>query len=361
MNAFQIEPAHSHGAPARTAVLLINLGTPDAPTPAAVRRYLAEFLSDRRVVELPPLLWQPILRGIVLTTRPAKSARKYASIWTPEGSPLRLHTEHQARLLGDMLRHLDLGEVQVAWAMRYGQPSIKAVLETLKASGCRRILVVPLYPQYAASTTASSLDEVARAMLAWRNMPELRFVRGFHDHRGYIGALAATAREHWAIKGRPDKFVMSFHGLPARSLQLGDPYFCECQKTGRLVAEALELHESEYLVTFQSRFGRTRWLEPYTQPTLEALARDGVGRVDVMCPGFVSDCLETLEEIALENRSAFLAAGGREFHYIPCLNGRHDWIVALGELVRNHLCGWPVVAIPDEDVKSRAHRLGAPA
>ncbi|MDD5297203.1 MAG: ferrochelatase [Rhodocyclaceae bacterium] len=359
MNAFLPEPPHSHGGPARTAVLLVNLGTPEAPTAAAVRRYLAQFLSDRRVVEIPPLLWWPILHGIVLRTRPAKSARKYAAIWTPDGSPLKLHTEHQARALSGSLHAAGLGEVQVAWAMRYGQPSIPAVLESLRASGCTRILVLPLYPQYAASTTASTLDEVARGMLVWRNLPEMRFVRNFHDHPGYIQALAVSVREHWQVRGRPDRLVMSFHGLPRRSLDLGDPYFCECQKTGRLLAEELGLRESEALVTFQSRFGRARWLEPYTQPTLEQLARQGVGRVDVMCPGFVSDCLETLEEIALENRATFLAAGGKEFHYIPCLNGRPEWIAALADLVGKHLSGWPCGETADKAAAERSLRMGA--
>jgi ferrochelatase len=362
MTDFLPEPPHSHGAPARTAVLLVNLGTPDAPTPSAVRSYLAQFLSDRRVVEIPRIAWWPILHGIILNTRPAKSALKYAAIWTPEGSPLRAHTAHQARLLSDTLAATGLGGVQLAWAMRYGQPSISSVLESLRTAGCRRILVLPLYPQYAASTTASTCDEVARSMLVWRNLPELRFVRNFHDHSGYIQALAASVREHWAVEGKPGKagkLVMSFHGLPRRSLDLGDPYFCECQKTGRLLAQALELKETEYLVTFQSRFGRARWLEPYTQPTLEQLAQKGVGRVDVMCPGFVSDCLETLEEIAMENRNTFLAAGGKAFHYIPCLNGRPEWIQALGDIVKTHLSGWPSGEVGDMGSLERARKLGA--
>lgn len=360
MSAFLSEPAYRHGAGAQTAVLLVNLGTPDAPTAAAVRTYLAQFLSDRRVVEMPPVLWLPILHGIILRTRPAKSAQKYAAIWTPEGSPLRLHTERQAQLLSEHLTYAGLGGVRVAWAMRYGQPGIPAVLEKLRHEGCRHILLLPLYPQYATSTTASAFDEVARSMLAWRNVPELRFVRNFHDHPGYIAALAASVREHWQVQGRPDVLVMSFHGLPRKSLDQGDPYFCECQKTGRLLAEALGLSADRYRVTFQSRFGRARWLEPYTQATLEQLGRSGVGRVDVMCPGFVADCLETLEEIAMENRAAFLAAGGQAFHYLPCLNARPDWIAALGAIVQSHLAGWPVQPQVNEGAKERALRLGAP-
>lgn len=353
------EPAHSHGQAQRTALLLVNLGTPEAPTAPALRRYLKEFLSDPRVVEIPRLIWWPILNGLILNLRPAKSAAKYALIWLPEGSPLRVHTERQAKLLKGWLGEHGQGEVELAWAMRYGQPSIAATLDRLHRDGMARVLILPLYPQYAASTTASVMDAVAAWITTQRNPPELRFVKHYHDHPAYLAALAASVREHWQQCGRPDQLVMSFHGLPQRSLDLGDPYYCECQKTGRWLAEALELPEHAYRITFQSRFGKAKWLSPYTLPTLEKLGAGGTARVDVICPGFVADCLETLEEIAIEGKSAFLAAGGKEFHYIPCLNERADWIAALGELALAHMGGWPLASASDPATAERARRFGA--
>ena len=362
MARYRPEPAYTHGRPARSAVVLVNLGTPAAPTAAALRPYLKQFLSDPRVVEIPRLLWWPILNGIILNTRPKKSAEKYASIWMPEGSPLQVYTERQAKLVKGCLGG-ELPGIEVHWAMRYGQPSIPHVLEQLRAAGCTRILVVPLYPQYAAATTASVMDEVARSMLTWRNLPEVRFVRSFHDDPGYIAALAQSVREHWMKNGQGDKLVMSFHGIPKRSLTLGDPYHCECHKTGRLLAEALELPAERVLVTFQSRFGRAEWLQPYTQPTLEALASKGLKRVDVMCPGFVADCIETLEEIAMECRTAFIGHGGQQFDYIPCLNDRPDWIAALSALTRRHLGPWSELPAADpvalQDSARRAREMGA--
>lgn len=339
------DTAWRHGRPPRTAVLLVNLGTPDEPTPAALRRYLAEFLGDPRVVEIPRAAWLPILHGIILRTRPAKSAAKYASIWTPEGSPLAVWTKRQATLLEGHLGGR-LGEPQppvlVRHAMRYGQPSIPSVLDALKAEGATRILVLPLYPQYAGSTTATANDAINRWLARQRWQPELRFVNRYPDDDGYIGALAARVRAHWADHGRGDKLVLSFHGVPERTLRLGDPYHCECQLTARLLGERLGLARDALQVTFQSRFGKAKWLEPYTEPTLIALAKQGLRRVDVMCPGFTSDCLETLEEINQEVREAFLGAGGREFHYVPCLNDQPEWIAALAALAARHLQGWPV-------------------
>ncbi|MCK2088460.1 ferrochelatase [Thauera aromatica] len=347
MSRYWMEPSFKHGSAARTGVLLVNLGTPAAPTPAAVRPYLKQFLSDPRVVEIPRLLWWPILNGIILNTRPAASAKKYASIWMDEGSPLLVHTLRQAGLL---TRHLaDAGHdgLDIRYAMRYGAPSIPTTLNAMRARGCTRILVLPLYPQFSASTTATVFDEVAHCLQHWRNPPELRFVRDFHDHPGYIAALADNVRRHWVAHGHPDRLVLSFHGLPRRTLELGDPYHCECRTTARLLSEALELEPDRVLVCFQSRFGKARWLEPYTQPTLEALATQGVGRVDVMCPGFVSDCLETLEEIAIECKEAFLGKGGKAFHYIACLNEESAWIDALAELSRQHLGSWLERPPPD--------------
>jgi ferrochelatase len=365
MSQYWQEPAYTHGTAPRTGVLLVNLGTPTAPTAAALRPYLKEFLSDPRVVEIPRPIWWLILNGIILNTRPAKSAKKYASVWTSEGSPLKVHTEKQAKLLAGFLAQAGQRELHVSWAMRYGQPSIRSQLDAMRAAGCTRILVVPLYPQYAASTTATVVDEVANCLRHWRNLPEVRYVRSFGDDPGYIEALAASVRAHWQRNGQADRLVLSFHGIPRRSLDLGDPYHCECYKTGRLLGEALKLAPERLIVSFQSRFGKAEWLKPYTQPTLEELGGSGVGSVDVMCPGFVSDCLETLEEINMECREAFLHAGGKQFSYIPCLNENQPWIEALTTLSLNHLGNWLSIAPPDAASlarqASRARELGASA
>ncbi|MFA7291542.1 MAG: ferrochelatase [Rhodocyclaceae bacterium] len=344
MSVILPEPAWKHGTPARTAVVLINLGTPEAPTAAALKTYLREFLSDRRVVEIPRPIWWLILNGIILNTRPAKSAAKYAAVWTPEGSPLKVHTERQTKLLKGLLGEAGHRNLVVDYAMRYGQPSVPATLDRLKAAGCTRFLLVPLYPQYAGSTSATALDAAYRWLTTQRNQPEIRVIRSFCDNPGYIDALAASVRQHWATHGRPEKdyqLVMSFHGVPRFTLDKGDPYHCECQKTGRLLAEALSLAPGQYRICFQSRFGRAEWLQPYTAPTLEAMAHEGVRRVDVICPGFVGDCLETLEEIAMEGKADFLKAGGGEYHYIQALNERGDWMAAFAGLVESQLGGWP--------------------
>ena len=357
------EPIYRHDSAPRTGVLLVNLGTPAAPTAAALRPYLKQFLSDPRVVEIPRLVWWPILNGIILTTRPKASAKKYASIWTDEGSPLLVHTVRQTKLLAGYLAKDGYDGLDVDYAMRYGAPSIGDTLDAMRARGCTRILVVPMYPQYSASTTATVVDEVGRSLAQWRNQPEMRFVRNFHDDPGYIDALVKSVREHWAVAGEPERLLLSFHGVPRRSLDLGDPYHCECHKTGRLVAEGLGVARERVLVTFQSRFGKAEWLKPYTQPTLEQLAAQGVRRVDVMCPGFVADCLETLEEIALECKEAFVEKGGQTFHYIPCLNERDAWIKAMAALVRGHLGNWLEIAPPDAGARKaaleRARALGA--
>ena len=337
--AFATEPKLAQGTPERTAILLCNLGTPDAPEPAAVRRYLAEFLSDRRVVEIPRAVWLPILYGAILPTRPARSAKKYASIWTPEGSPLKVWTEKQAKLLGGYLGERD-HRIDVRYAMRYGSPSIPSVLDELKAAGTTRVLVLPLYPQYSGTTTASIGDAVFGWSKNIRSLPAFRFVQGYHDDPGYIGALAKRANDHWMAHGRPDKLVLSFHGVPKRTRVLGDPYHDECQTTARLLIERLGLKSEQVLVTFQSRLGRAEWLQPYTEPTLIDLAKRGTQRVDVMCPGFTSDCLETLEEIGMEVRAAFLAAGGKEFHYIPVTNDTPSWMTALSIIAMENLAGW---------------------
>jgi protoporphyrin/coproporphyrin ferrochelatase len=353
MPTMRAEPPYEHGQAPRTGVLLCNLGTPDAPTPAALRRYLAEFLSDTRVIEIPKPIWWLILHGIILRIRPAKSARKYASIWLPEGSPLRVWTQKQATLLAGYL-----GErghwLDVRCAMRYGQPAMGTVLDEMKAAGVTRVLVLPLYPQYSGPTTASVVDAVMGWAAKVRCLPELRFVNHFHDDQGYIKALVRRVSDHWLKHGRPDRLVLSFHGVPQRTLMKGDPYHCECLKTGRLLGEALGLNPSQWVVTFQSRFGKAKWLQPYTEPTLLEMAKKGVARVDLICPGFVADCLETLEEINMEARAAFIGAGGKEFNYLPCLNDQHEWIDALAHITLEHLQGWPTQRGSAQEVQNLA-------
>lgn len=365
--SFRTEPPYIHGSLPKTAVVLVNLGTPDAPTTSAVRRYLKQFLSDPRVVEIPRAIWWFILHLIILPFRSGQSAKKYASIWSNEGSPLKVHTEKQAKLLNGYLGERG-HKVKVVYAMRYGQPALPDVLRQLKADGCERILFLPAYPQYSGTTTASIFDAVFTHYTQERNVPELRFIKHYHDHDAYIRALRKSVLAHWDMAGRPDKLVMSFHGVPKRTLTLGDPYHCECHKTARLLARELELTPDQYLVTFQSRFGKAEWLQPYTAPTLQKLAKEGVGRVDVICPGFTSDCLETLEEIAMEARHDFMSAGGKDFNYIGCLNEDDAWIKAMAEITELHLIGWPTIVPPSlrEEQERQAHisreeagRLGA--
>jgi protoporphyrin/coproporphyrin ferrochelatase len=376
--AFAKEPLFTHGQAGlfntRTAVLLCNLGTPDAPTASALRRYLGEFLADHRVVEIPKPIWWLILHGIILRVRPAKSAAKYASVWIKDGldqgSPLLVWSQRLAKRLQGHLGEQG-HQVQVRLAMRYGNPSMPSQLDKLKAEGFNRILVLPLYPQYSGTTTASVFDAVYSWAAKVRRIPELRFVNNYHDHAGYTGALAASIANYWRKHGKPDKLVMSFHGVPERTLQLGDTYHCECYKTARLVADKLGLPKDLLQVTFQSRFGKAKWLEPYTEPTLIALAKAGVTRVDVVCPGFTVDCLETLEEIAMEAKEAFLHAGagaaapveGRSFHYIPCLNDSAEWVQGLGRIAEQHLAGWDTRSGLDAEQlamqSQRALKLGA--
>lgn len=322
-------------------VLYCHLGTPDAPTRQSVKRYLAQFLSDPRVVELPRLLWLPLLHGIILQVRPARSARKYASIWMPEGSPLKVWAEKQTAFLQQhwSQKHPS-AHVRVRLAMRYGTPSIESQLDALQSEGATRILLLPSYPQYSATTTASLWDAVCTWVQRQRRVPELRWVGDYAGDAAYIAALANRIQSHWAAHGRSQHLLMSFHGIPARNVALGDPYQQQCLHTARLLAAALGLQSGTYSVTFQSRFGKARWLEPYTEPTLVALAQQGTKSVDVVCPGFVTDCLETLEEIAQEAREAFLHAGGHSFHYIPCLNDDPQGLLALAALTERHLGGW---------------------
>lgn len=339
-DALPVRPAdHPEVSVPKVGVLLVNLGTPDAPDPSAVKRYLREFLSDRRVVELPPLLWQPILRGIVLNTRPKKSAHAYRQVWTERGSPLAFHTADAADALGRLLG----GEgVLVDWAMRYGTPSVASQLAVLRQAGCERILFAPLYPQYSGATTASANDALFAALGTMRWHPAVRTLPPYHDDPNYIAALADSARRHLrTLDFTPDALLLTFHGMPERTLHLGDPYHCQCVKTARLLGEALAGDVAGPVeISFQSRFGRARWLEPSTESKLAELAGRGVRRLAVMAPGFSADCLETLEEIALRGRETFLSASGEDFAYLPCLNADDEAIKLYERLVRRELSGW---------------------
>jgi ferrochelatase len=359
---YRHEPAREEQG-GRIGILLVNLGTPDAPTAGAVRRYLAEFLADPRVVELPAAAWRPILHGVILRVRPRQSAAKYAQIWHKDGSPLLVHSQRQKVLLqgylGQRLKKeglpADLCAVELG--MRYGNPSLGGALARLRQAGCSRILALPLYPQHAGSTTGSAFDGLAAELGQERVVPALRFVDGFHADRGYIHALARNLHDEWMREGRPDHLVLSFHGLPRRAVERGDPYETQCRHTAELLAKEAGLEAGQWTLAFQSRFGRARWLEPYTVEVLRDLARRGTGRVDVYCPGFVADCLETLEEIGLAGREAFTAAGGKALRMIPCLNEHPAFIGALADIVRGELRGWlpspPAAGAPDTD---RAHR-----
>jgi len=345
------EPTYQHGSQNKTGVLLVNLGTPDAPTKEAVRPYLKQFLSDTRVIEMPRWLWWPILHGLILTFRPAKSAEKYKLIWMPEGSPLKVHTERQTKLLAKSLAKRTQSPLVVEYAMNIGNPSLADVFKKMKEQGCERILAIPLFPQYASSSTGSAMSNIFSLLKEVRNLPEIRTIKQYHDNPDYIAALATNINEYWESNGRPDKLVMSFHGIPQESLDNGDPYHCACHKTGRLLAEDLGLNDDQYQVCFQSRFGRAKWLTPYTSTTLEQLGKANLSRVDVVCPGFVSDCLETLEEIAIEAKETFIKAGGQEFHYIPCLNEHEDWIQALSNIAYTNLQGWLDLEQSEESLK----------
>ena len=321
-------------------VLLVNLGTPDAPTASAVRKYLREFLSDPRVVELPRLAWLPILYFLVLPFRPGKTARKYEAIWKPDGSPLRIYHERQAQLLRGYLGQRAKSLIPVFAAMRYGKPSVHDGLKELASKGCRRILVLPMYPQYAGSATGSVEDALERAAAGIKPRPELRVVRDFHDHRAYAKAVAKNINDYWFKHGRPDRLLMSFHGIPKASVDRGDPYQAQCLKSAELIASELGWMDKRTLVTFQSRFGAAEWIKPYTAETLRSLGKEGVGRVDVACPGFAADCLETLEEIAIEGRKAFREAGGKDFHYIPTTNDTAPWMTAVSIIAIENLAPW---------------------
>ena len=341
MHSPHFPPGHPQIKMGKVGVLLVNLGTPDGTDKVSMRRYLREFLSDKRVIDLSRWLWNPILYGIILNTRPAKVGKAYDKIWNTDlnESWLRTYTRNQSDILGGALK--DLPEVMVDWAMRYGQPSIKDKMEALKDAGCDKILVFPLYPQYAAATTATVNDKTFEAMMAMRWQPALRTVPPYHDNPVYIEALANSITEHLSkLDWEPEKVIASFHGIPQRYFDSGDPYHCQCMKTARLVREKLGWSKDKFFVTFQSRFGREEWIKPYTDKTIEKLAHDGVKRIAVINPGFVSDCLETLEEIAGENAEIFHHHGGEKFAHIPCLNDTPGGMAVLESVVRKELMGW---------------------
>lgn len=354
MPTFRSSSNYSHAAAETLGVLVVNLGTPDAPTPAAVRRYLAEFLWDPRVVELPRVFWWLVLHGVILRFRPRRSAEAYRKIWTDAGSPLLLFS----RAIADGIRqHLEprYEQLNVELAMSYGKPSIRSALGRLFDANVSRLVVLPLYPQYSGTTTASIFDAVTRILSERRWVPELRFINQYHDAAGFIEVHCANIRDYWQQHGRGDKLLFSFHGVPKRTLLLGDPYHCQCQKTARLIADGLNLSDDDYLVTFQSRLGRAEWLRPYTDETVTRLGEQKLGRLDIVCPGFAADCLETLEEIAIQNAEVFKKSGGGDLRYIPALNARADHVAFLAELVVSQAGDWTVRS-PDQN---RALALGA--
>jgi protoporphyrin/coproporphyrin ferrochelatase len=337
---YESSPDFHHDGAERIGILLVNTGTPAAARAGAVRRFLRPFLSDPRVVELPRALWLPLLYGLVLPLRPARIARKYRRIWSSAGSPLQELSERlRTQLVTTLAQHV-LAPLSVELAMLYSAPGVREALGRLRAAGAQRILVLPLFPQYCGATTGAVYDQVSAELRRWRWLPELRFVAEYHDHPGYIEALRASVAEHWRTEGRTVHLLMSFHGIPERYFRAGDPYFCKCQKTGRLLADELMLRDDEWSVAFQSRFGPSEWLKPYTSEVLEAMPARGVREVTVVCPGFAVDCLETLEEIGMENRDRFLRAGGQRFQYVPALNAGAAHALALADLIVEHCQGW---------------------
>jgi ferrochelatase len=359
---------YKHGSQEKLGILLVNLGSPDAPKTSAVRRYLAQFLSDTRVVDATGWLWKLILHGFILRFRPRHSAKSYRKIWTDQGSPLVATSKLQTQAIEKILQQKFRGTVLVDLAMRYGKPSINEGLDALRRAGARRLLILPLYPQYSATTTASVFDEITRILRGWRWLPDLRFINEYHDHPKYINALANSVRTQWETSTPGDMLLFSFHGIPQRYVDKGDPYFCHCHKTARLVAEHLVLDDNAWQVVFQSRFGREPWLQPYCDVTLQQLAEQGKKNIDIMCPGFSADCLETLEEIDMQNRDLFIKAGGENLNYIPALNENPEHIDALCEVLTAHSFGWPETmpnwdaglrAVEEMKSRDRALKMGA--
>ncbi|MDA7564053.1 ferrochelatase [Pelagibacteraceae bacterium] len=339
MAKFIGNPEFKHGTKLKIGVLLSNLGTPDKPKRKELKVYLKEFLSDPRVIETPKLIWQIILNGIILNTRPQKSAKNYQKVWTDEGSPLLVILNKQKKLTEDLLKKENL-EIEFAIGMRYGNPSIEKGLDELRQKHCNKIIVLPMYPHYCAATTGSTFDAVTNTMQKWRWVPSLRFISTYHDHPHYIKALANSIQQHWDKHGKPDKILFSYHGIPKKYFTNGDPYHCLCSKTTRLVREEMGLLEEFAMTTFQSRFGPEEWLQPYTDKTVEKLAKENTEHLQIIAPGFSSDCLETIEELDGENREIFEEHGGKKFSYIPCLNEQPDHINLIAHLIKNELQGW---------------------
>jgi protoporphyrin/coproporphyrin ferrochelatase len=342
---YRNSPVFDHESTERLGVLLVNSGTPDSPSTRDVRRFLGRLLGDPRVVELPRALWLPLLHGIILRTRPFRSARKYRRIWTAEGSPLMRHTQQLRQALAAELAQRVIAPTVVEVGMLYANPSIPAALARLQEAGCRRILVLPMFPQYSGASTAPVFDQVSAELRRWRWVPEVRFVNDYHDHPGYIAALRDSVREHWDAHGRTQHLLMSFHGIPDKYFRSGDPYFCKCQRTARLLADELNLGAGDWSLAFQSKYGPGTWLKPYCDEVIEAMPARGVRTVTVVCPGFSVDCLETVEEIDIENRERFLAAGGERFEYVAALNARRDHSRAIADLISQHLQGWAVINV----------------
>lgn len=340
MSYYYKEPGYEHGDPPKIGIILANLGTPKEPNPSALRKYLGQFLMDRRVVEIPRFIWCWILYFIILVFRPAASAKKYAQIWTSNGSPLLVNAQSQTKLLKKYLKVNYKQPIEVALGMSYGQPSMHKALNELKKKNCTKIILFPLYPQYAASSSASAMDSLWRLLLKTRNVPEIRTIRHYHDHPAYINALKISVLNFWKKNGKPSKLIMSFHGIPQKSLYQGDPYHCECHKTGRLLAESLSLKNHEYQICFQSRFGKAEWLKPYFAEVIADLGKQKVNNLHVICPGFSSDCLETLEEINMEGKSIYIDNGGINYKYIPALNSNSIWIDAMGQILDSNMQGW---------------------
>jgi len=353
------QPEYRHDGAERIGVLLVNSGTPDDLSVGAVRRFLGALLADPRVVELPRALWLPLLHGIILRTRPSRSARKYRRIWTPEGSPLLLAAEQLRERLADSLARRTLAPLSVELGMLYSNPSVPVALRRLRDAGAQRIVVMPVFPQYCGATTGPVFDQVAAELTRWRWVPELRFVSDYHDHPGYIDALRTSIASHWALRGRTQHLLISFHGIPERYFTNGDPYYCKCQKTARLLAEELNLREGEWGVSFQSKFGPGHWLKPYTSDVVGELPRRGIDEVTLVCPGFAGDCLETLDEIEIEARRTFIGAGGRRFEYVPALNGHPDHARFLADIVTQNAAGWLPVSLGFLEA-AKARRAPAP-
>ena len=361
MSYYNQEPNYEHGDLERIGIILSNLGTPDEPKSTALRKYLGQFLMDRRVIEIPRFIWCWILHLVILVFRPSSSAKKYRQIWTSKGSPLLVNAQAQSKLLKKHLNKKFKHPIEVSLGMSYGNPSMEKAFNELRKKNCTKIILFPLYPQYAASSSASAMDSLWRLLLKTRNVPEIRTIRHYHDNPAYINALKISVLNFWKKNGKPTKLIISFHGIPKKSLHQGDPYHCECHKTGRLLAEALNLKDSEYQICFQSRFGKAEWLKPYFSEVITNLGKQKINNLHVICPGFSSDCLETLEEINIEGKSIFINNGGKNYKYIPALNANIYWIEAMGQILNTNLQGWidPKWSLIKQQKKSAATKKQA--